>query len=319
MDTAPRAAHPILWSMDEHHPRPRRRAPAAADCLHHRQRRLRAFLVLRDAQHPHPVPDHHLAAVPAGGAAHAGGEGRVPHLRDRRVLLPAARRLAGRPLLRQVQHRAVDEPGVLPRPRLPGDLRAQPPRFLRRPRADRAGRGRHQAAGGVVHGRPVRPVEQAPGQGGVRRVLLDHQLRLVLRFAADAAVPAPLRRGGGVRHSRRPDVHRHRGVLAGPPAVRDAAADAAGPQRVLAGVAHRVADPSTRAGAARFVDRGGRRAGGAGRLQPDRLARLRDRRLPRAGGADRRRRRRCVVADGACPRPASGRGGGRRATCCGCW
>ena len=46
----------------------------------------------------------------------------------------------------------------------------------------------------VVRRRPVRPDQQAPGQDRLRRVLLDHQLRLVLRLAADADVPAQLRR-----------------------------------------------------------------------------------------------------------------------------
>ena len=35
-----------------------------------------------------------------------------------------------------------------------------------------------------VRRRPVRPVQQAPRQGRLRRLLLDHQLRLVLRVAA---------------------------------------------------------------------------------------------------------------------------------------
>jgi POT family proton-dependent oligopeptide transporter len=62
--------------------------------------------------------------------------------------------------------------------------------------------------GGVLRRRPVHAREQAPGEGRLRRLLLDDQLRLVLRVAADAAVPARVRRGGGVRHPRHPDVHR---------------------------------------------------------------------------------------------------------------
>ena len=42
----------------------------------------------------------------------------------------------------------------------------------------------------VVRRRSVRSDEQASRQGRVRRVLLDHQLRLVLRVAADADLPA---------------------------------------------------------------------------------------------------------------------------------
>ncbi len=84
--------------------------------------------------------------------------------------------------------------------------------LLRRPVPDRARLGRHQAAGRVLRRRPVRPDQQAPGEGRVRRLLLDHQLRLVLRLAADAAVPEELRPGGRLRHPRRPDVHRDHGA-----------------------------------------------------------------------------------------------------------
>ena len=47
----------------------------------------------------------------------------------------------------------------------------------------------------VVRRRSVRPDEQAPREGRLRRLLLDHQLRLVLRLAADADLPAQLRAG----------------------------------------------------------------------------------------------------------------------------
>jgi hypothetical protein len=87
--------------------------------------------------------------------------------------------------------------------------------FYSRPVPDRAGLGRNQAAGGLVHGRPVRQVEQAPRQDRVRRLLLDHQLRLAVRLPADAVLLARARPGGGLRHSRRADVSRHRGVLDG--------------------------------------------------------------------------------------------------------
>ena len=62
----------------------------------------------------------------------------------------------------------------------------------------------------VVRRRPVRPDQQASREGRVRRLLLDHQLRLVLRLAADADLPAAARAGRRLRHSRRADVHRHR-------------------------------------------------------------------------------------------------------------
>ena len=73
-------------------------------------------------------------------------------------------------------------------------LNRQPHRLLRRPRPDRARLRRHQAAGGGLCGRPVRPEQQASRQAGLRRLLLDHQLRLVLRLAADADLPEPLGR-----------------------------------------------------------------------------------------------------------------------------
>ncbi len=44
-----------------------------------------------------------LLYLPEGGPP-GGGQGRVPQLRDRRLFLPAARRLAGRPLPRQIPH-----------------------------------------------------------------------------------------------------------------------------------------------------------------------------------------------------------------------
>ena len=103
--------------------------------------------------------------------------------------------------------------GVLRGPRVPRAVRRQPHGLLHRPVPDRAGLGRHQAAGRVVRRRPVRPDEQAPREGRLRRVLLDHQLRLVLRVAADADLPAQLRAGGRVRHPRHPDVHRDGDLL----------------------------------------------------------------------------------------------------------
>jgi POT family proton-dependent oligopeptide transporter len=96
--------------------------------------------------------------------------------------------------------------------------------LLPRPGPDRARLGRHQAAGRLVRGRPVRPDQQGQGEARLRRLLLDHQLRLLLRFAADAALPEELRPCGGLRHPRRPDVHRHHGAVERPPQVRARAA-----------------------------------------------------------------------------------------------
>src|SRR5207248_5656088 len=49
------------------------RPSAPADRLHHRERGLRAVLVLRDAQHPHPVPRLLVPAVRRGGGGPPGG------------------------------------------------------------------------------------------------------------------------------------------------------------------------------------------------------------------------------------------------------
>ena len=135
--------------------------------------------------------------VSAGGAR-GGGQGGLPHLRPRRLLLPAARRLAGRPLPRQVPHHPLPQPRLLRRPRLPGPVREQQGRLLHRPVPDRARLGRHQAVRLGVRRRPVRPVEQVARQGRLRRLLLDHQLRLVLRVAADAGASC----GTSARRSR---------------------------------------------------------------------------------------------------------------------
>ncbi len=66
--------------------------------------------------------------------------------------------------------------------------------------------------------------QQAPREARLRRVLLDHQLRLVLRLAADAGVSAQLRAERRLRHSRRADVHRHRHLLGRATKVRARAA-----------------------------------------------------------------------------------------------
>ena len=88
-------------------------ADSPPDPLHHRQRRLRALQLLRDAQHPDGVPRHVAAHVSAGRRSRGRGEGRLPHLRHRRLLFPAARRLAGRSFLWQIQHDLLAQPRLL--------------------------------------------------------------------------------------------------------------------------------------------------------------------------------------------------------------
>ena len=181
------------------------------------------------------------------------GQGRLPQLRHRRVLLPAARRLAVGPLLRQVQHRALVLADLLRRPCLPGDVRRQPHRLLHRPVPDRAGVGRHQAAGGVASSATSSPSDNKH----LAKIVFDAfywtiNFGSLLRLAADAAVPAQLRAGRGVRHSRHPDGHRHAAVLAGPQAVRARAADARrGSAFVLQRRAHRADRAGGRARAGR--------------------------------------------------------------------
>src|SRR6185312_12474452 len=95
----------------------------------------------------------------------------------------------------------------------------------------------------------------------------------------------------------------------GPQAVRDGAAGAAGPARVFAGGPYRAADAAAGSDAAGLVAGGGRGGGGAGVVRAGAVARLRDRRMHRAGGADRRRGRRRLAADGSRTGRASGRCG----------
>src|SRR3546814_3343741 len=64
-----------------------------------------------------------VRSLPARVDARGRGEGHLPHLRHRGVLLPAAGRLDLRPLLRQVQHRVLAVAGVRRRTRLPGAVR----------------------------------------------------------------------------------------------------------------------------------------------------------------------------------------------------
>jgi POT family proton-dependent oligopeptide transporter len=78
-----------------------------------------SFYGMRNILVPFLISSLLLAYLPvAERARHC--QGHVPHLRHRRVLLPAAWRLAVRPLLRQVPHRVVVLAAVLRRPCLPG-------------------------------------------------------------------------------------------------------------------------------------------------------------------------------------------------------
>ena len=124
------------------------------------------------------------------GGARGGGQGGLPHLRPGRLLLPAPGRLARGPVPGQVPDHPLPQPGLLRRPGLPGPVRRQQGRLLHRAVPDRPGLGRDQAVRLGVRRRPVRPVEQVARQGRLRRLLLDHQLRLLLRVAADARLPA---------------------------------------------------------------------------------------------------------------------------------
>ena len=173
-------------------------------------------------------------AAVLGGGARRSGQGSLSHLCPRRLLLSTARRLARRPLPGQVPHHPLPQPGLLRGPRLPGPVRQSQDRLLHRTVPDCARLGRHQAVRLGVCRRPIRPDEQVARPGRLRRLLLDHQLRLLLRVAAHALVPEASRPGRRVRHSRHSDARRDRDLLAGPSAVRPRAASAAQPQLVPA-------------------------------------------------------------------------------------
>ena len=145
-------------------------ADPETDSLHHRKRGMRALQLLRDAEHSDRFPRLVAAPLPAGSRTRARRERRVSHLRHRRLLFPAAGRLAGRPFLWQIQYRLLAEPGLLRRSGVPGDVCHKPHRFLHRPWADRARLGRDQTVCGRIRRRPVRPDEQAPREGGLRCV-----------------------------------------------------------------------------------------------------------------------------------------------------
>ena len=180
---------------------------------------------------------------------------------------------------------------------------------LHRAGADRARVGRDQAVRGVVRGRPVRSDEQASREGRVRRVLLDHQFRLVLRVVSDADLSA--RASGQAIAFGIPGVlmfmstvilwiARKQYVML-PPAPPESAFVS---QRLPHGA--RLGHARARAG-----DHG---RGGGDRVVPAHPEiRIRDRGLPGAGGGDRVRRDRRVDAARCGPRQASRRSDRRRA------
>jgi hypothetical protein len=72
-------------------------ADPQTDPLHHRQRRMRALQLLRDAEHPDRFPRLVAASYLPEAERERGAKGRFSHVRHRRLLFPAAGRLAGRP------------------------------------------------------------------------------------------------------------------------------------------------------------------------------------------------------------------------------
>ena len=194
------------------------------DPVHHRERGLRALQLLRDAQHPD--------AVPRDGA-------------PARYLPKAARRARAK----DVFHTFVI--GVYFFPLLGGWLADryfgkyhtilwfsliycvgqgclalfadEPNGFYAGLFLIALGSGGIKPLRRVVRGDQFDSAHQAPREGRVRRLLLDHQLRLVLRVAADADLPARARPARRVRHPRRADVHRDGRILGRARALRDGA------------------------------------------------------------------------------------------------
>ncbi len=144
-------------------------------------------------------------------------------------------------------------------------LREQRHGLLHGPVPHRPGQRRHQAVRERHGGRPVQRVQQAPGEEGLRHLLLDHQLRLLLRLAvhpADAQAPGARR---GVRHPRHADVHRHRHLLGGPPALRGGAAHRPQPALLPQGDRLGAPPPGARQALARRRHEEAPRRGGGGR------------------------------------------------------
>ena len=206
----------------------------------------------------------------------------LPLLRDRRVLLPAPRRLDRRSAPRQVPHDPLAVAGLLRGARVPRRVRRQPHRLLHRAVPDRAGFGRHQTTRRVVRRRSVRPDEQTHREDRVRCVLLDHQLRLVLRLAAHAHLPAQLRAGSRLRYPRNTDVHRHRHLLGGTQEVRERSARPCRPAFVPARRVYSALGAQRRTGTPRAHHRRHRRGAGDRCVRDDRIAGLRRLRMPGA-------------------------------------
>src|SRR6185312_8829393 len=142
---------------------------------------------------------------------------------------------------------------------------------------------------------------------GLRRVLLDHQLRLVLRLAADATVPARPRSRHRIRDSRRADGDCVGSVLDGAQTLRAGAADAAESAFTVAHRAYRTVDAQSRTGASGSLGRRPGYCGRADRTGDNSPAGLRDRRLPCARRAAPVRWYRHRDAVGPRARQASGR------------
>ena len=112
--------------------------------------------------------------------------------------------------------------------------------------SDRARVRRNQAARLRVRRRSIRPDEQGARQGRLRRVLLDDQLRFVLRFAPHADLSPAFRPERRVRHSRHLDGDRDVYFLARSQQIRARPARAAESGFVPARGAHRVAQRAHR-------------------------------------------------------------------------
>src|SRR4029079_18176621 len=99
---------------------------------------MRTLQFLRDAKHSDRFPRLVFASLPTGIRTRARREGRLSHVRDRRLLFPVVRWLVGRSFFWQIQYDLLAKSGLLRRPGLPGDVCHKPHWFLLRSRADRA-------------------------------------------------------------------------------------------------------------------------------------------------------------------------------------
>ena len=122
-------------------------------------------------------------------------------------------------------------------------------RLLHRPLLIALGSGGIKPCVVVVRRRPVHPDEQAPREERLRRF---YWIINFGSFFASLLMPIflrELRRGGGVRHPRRADVHRDGHLLGGPQEVRARAAHAADPHSFLRVARTALLRPAARDGA----------------------------------------------------------------------